>query len=355
MSHSMVIRAVDCGYGHIKFTEGRDEASTLIRCDSFPSQSPTARDAVREHKGPVVTHKRDTFLVEVNGRRFEVGREVALAGTANAESEILDTEFALSDAYAARLYGALGYMAPSLKAKTIDYLVLGLPLTTIAKYAEPLSERFTGEHILNTSGTTINVKQCVVYPQPLGAYMAFLHEHQKKRGAKQIPMALVIDPGYNTVDFFVCRGMAPNESRSDAVNRGMSSVLRAIAEKMINTLPIDTSTSELVRRLDAALGSGEPLMLYGKPQELAPFLDAGGAIIDEAAQAVKNKIGSGADIDVIVLAGGGARLYEKAIRSKFPRHDVITLAAPSFANVRGFQILGENIAKSAARASTGVA
>lgn len=41
MPEQFVVRAVDTGYGHIKFADGR-ESSDVIRCDSFPSQSPSA-------------------------------------------------------------------------------------------------------------------------------------------------------------------------------------------------------------------------------------------------------------------------------------------------------------------------
>lgn len=115
------VRAVDVGYGHVKFTDGRNERS-VISCESFPSQSPAAREG--SITGGVM-HSRDTFLVDINGRRYEVGRAVAMASQSNAESEVLDQEFALSDPHAARLYGALSYMLPGLKNRVIEHLLLG--------------------------------------------------------------------------------------------------------------------------------------------------------------------------------------------------------------------------------------
>lgn len=52
---------------------------------------------------------------------------------------------------------------------------------------------------------------------------------------------------------------------------------------------------------------------------------AGNSIIQEAAQSVKNSVGTGHDIDVILLTGGGGSLYSKAIQEKFPHHEVIAL------------------------------
>ena len=156
MSHQFSVRAVDCGYGHIKFADGRDEAGA-IRCDSFPSQSPTARGGSLD--GGVI-QRRDTFLVEINGRRFEVGKGVALAGQTHRETEVLDHDFSLSDAYTARLYGALSYMYPDLKSHTLDFLVLGLPLNTYPRHHAELSRRFVGEHKINAQGDALTVRRC---------------------------------------------------------------------------------------------------------------------------------------------------------------------------------------------------
>lgn len=347
MSKSLCTRAVDVGYGHIKYADGRDEHNA-IRCDSFPSQSPAGRAGAL---GGGVMHSRDTFLVEVNGKSFEVGKAVALAGQSNRESEVLDQEFSLSDAYAARLYGALSYMAPSLKDHVIDLLVLGLPLNTFTRHETALKKIFTGEHKVNSRGTVVNIRECHVYPQPLGAYMAFLHEHKKKGNTKTQPTALVVDPGYNTVDWFLCKGMAASEERCGAALRGMSAFLRAVAEAIIRDTGADATPTEVVRRLDESFGTATPFTMYGQAIDLAKYLPAGAAVIDEAANAIKNSVGSGSDVDVIVVAGGGAKLYVEAIRAKFPRHEVVALANPAFANVRGFQIIGEKLAQSSNRAS----
>ena len=40
MANQLTVRAVDVGYGHIKFTDGRDPGSKAIRTHTIPSQSP---------------------------------------------------------------------------------------------------------------------------------------------------------------------------------------------------------------------------------------------------------------------------------------------------------------------------
>jgi plasmid segregation protein ParM len=51
------------------------------------------------------------------------------------------------------------------------------------------------------------------------------------------------------------------------------------------------------------------------------------------------------DIENIILVGGGAYLFKKAIRRHFPRHSIHEVADPLHANVRGFQLLGEQYAR----------
>ena len=76
--NSLIARAIDVGYGHIKFSDGRDPTnSNIIRTDSIPSQSPTAKPSV--NLGAGVMKQRDTFLVPVGERLFEVVRDVHLA------------------------------------------------------------------------------------------------------------------------------------------------------------------------------------------------------------------------------------------------------------------------------------
>jgi hypothetical protein len=130
----------------------------------------------------------------------------------------------------------------------------------------------------------------------------------------------------------------------------VGSVLRAIAEDLKKKYGFDASTDEVVRTLDRALSKGLPFQMYGKVYDLAPHMAAGNDVIEEAAQSVKNSVGSGSDIEVIMVTGGGASYYAKTIADKFPLHKVVTLEAPATANVRGFHLIGEMLAKSRRRA-----
>ena len=86
---NLTVRAGDVGYGHIKFTDGRDIETGALRTDSIPSQSPAYKGTIVAGGGGVMK-RRDTFIVPVENRMYEVGREVHRALTGKQETEVLD-------------------------------------------------------------------------------------------------------------------------------------------------------------------------------------------------------------------------------------------------------------------------
>ncbi len=348
VSKKPVVRGIDVGYGHVKLTLGRDRSNT-IEATSFPSQAPTAND-IDLHAEFLM--RPDTFRVPVNGRLYEVGRQVNITTSSNQELEQLDDQFPLSDGYTARLYGALNYMMPGLgEEKEIDMLVLGLPMNTLTKHKKALEEKFRGEHEINTKGDRIKIANCKVHAQPLGSYAYFVEDNPDLRDAP--PMTLIVDPGYNTVDWFVCQGLVPNPGQSKAVNRGVSAYLREVA-KSINKAHSDygVSETEIVRMLDRHLIGDETFQLASDVIDLTPHWKAGDPVIEQACQAIRDSVGSGGNIRLILITGGGAKLYEQRIREKYPKHRVEVIANSNLANVRGFHVIGQWTAASAMRAST---
>ncbi len=341
-----IYRGIDVGYGHVKWTNG-ESAKGLIEAHSFPSQAPISVDSDAD---VAFLKKRDTFSVPVGDRVYEIGRQVNLLVGSQQEMEQLDDTFAMSDAYTARMFGALNYMLPGLgPERRIDVLVLGLPMTTLNKYRSAIEEKFTGPHRINLNGDIVTIGMCKVHPQPLGSYALFL-QSQPDAGKKP-PMSLIIDPGYNTVDWFVCEGLTGNLSQSRAVNRGVSAYLRDIAKSIIKTHSnFGVTESEVVRILDRHFTRGDDFHIAGNEIPLEPHLAAGTPVIEQAAQAIRDTIGAGSEIRLILLTGGGASLYAQKIREKFPSHKVQVMEESPLANVRGFHVIAHWIGASASRA-----
>lgn len=341
-----VVRAIDVGYGNVKFTFNHVDAFSTIECDIFPSRSPVAGD---KSLSAGLIQGRDTVTVKVNGTDYEVGRGVAKAQGAFDKSAVLDKGFCLSDAYLARLRGALYYMMGSVKkpevkyfdSNTISLLVVGLPVSTFRNKELPakLKAKLTGTHDL-PDGRTVAVNNVQVMPQPLGAFFEYAFEKSMLE-TMSAQRNLIIDPGFFTFDWLMSDGLAIVDQRSDSVSRGMSAVIKAIVEAAKKKFGWNAETSMLMRLLDEHFREGKPFNVYGKDVDVTEFLGAGKVVINEAVSALANNVGDGADIHNIILAGGGAALYQPAIQEKFPRHTIQVMNDPVYSNVRGFQLSGE--------------
>ena len=84
---SPVVRAIDVGYGNTKFTTlvtGSD-----IQCGLFPSLAPQASTGPDLAAG--LMQRRNTVVVEVEGVKYEVGKDARLAQDAS-HGRVLDPD-----------------------------------------------------------------------------------------------------------------------------------------------------------------------------------------------------------------------------------------------------------------------
>ena len=94
-----------------------------------------------------------------------------------------------------------------------------------------------------------------------------------------------------------------------------------------------------IERLETALRHGaKSIYVGGEPIDYRPFLGAAADIVapnvlEEVTSSMRSKTN---DVDFVILAGGGASLYEKAVKERFPRSKIITSEDSVMANARGF-------------------
>lgn len=337
-----IVRSIDVGFGNTKYvviSNGNGD----IQCSLFPSLAPQASEGADLASG--VLQKRNTVTVEVNGVRYEVGKDANLAQDAT-HGRVLDLSYPTTDPYLALVRGAIYYMG----VPEIHLLVLGLPVNSFDKYKEVLEKRITGEHKIPSplyksgNGTpehiTVKVHNVKVQPQPLGAFF----DHAVTSGVysrMRNEMNLLIDAGFYTLDWIVSRGVKMVNARSGAHSGGMSSILSTMGESIgkkiggqINDLTI----------LDEAIRTGTNPRFYGKEFDITEQRKLAKAKAEQFVSVLANKVGQSVDIDNIVLAGGGASFFKDVITAKFPHHDIIVTKNPVYANVRGFQLVGEQSA-----------
>lgn len=325
---TQTIRSLDLGSGWAKLTRMVDGK---LECFSFPSLAP--RHSGRDLSGgSSVLGKRDTVAVMVEGTLYEVGPDAADLDTSDSTRNLND-QYIYTDQYRAVMYGALHYMGE----KEIDLLVVGLPLTTINR-AEDLRKLTIGTHKINET-ETVTIKDVLVLNQPMGGLIYCLTH------AAQLPefeflseeTNLLIDPGYLTFDFLTVNGEKINDTRSGAHPGGVSKVLRAICDSISAKFGIQYSN---LAAADKAIARRR-IKISGKTEELGEHIRNAKAAIDGSVNFMGNIVGDGADIDNIILFGGGQAIFARTLANYFKDHTIYVLPNSQYINVLGFQAAGE--------------
>jgi plasmid segregation protein ParM len=339
MNHDKIVRALDVGYGNVKFVRSHKSLEAKVICDMFPSRSPAASESTI---GEGTLKKRDTVVVNVNGTNYEVGHDVIQAQGANDISSILDNKFVRSDGYMARVLGALHYMFTDIEQDYIDLLVVGLPVNNIKEHKEFLIGKLKGKHEI-PFGRVIEIKEVRVFEQPLGAFFNFMYSPDEPENFSYNDVKnqrnLIIDPGMYTFDWLLVDSMKASDNRSGGTARAMSDVIKAMAKVIAKEQK--TTTEQVFKIIDDAIRSNRQPRIFSNEINLEDYIQHAKTVVNESVDALANSVGDGADVDNIMLVGGGARFFLESIKNKFPRHKIITTDNSVFANVIGFQMAGE--------------
>lgn len=332
-----IVQALDIGWGYTKYSRFNLDTEAM-EFHAMPSLAPRSSGVDLSMS---LLGKRDTVVVNVDGTLYEVGPDSADLDT-NDASRNLNEQYIHTEQYKAVFYGALHYMGQP----EIDLLVVGLPLSNM-QAAPKLKELMEGAHKVNDSFTCV-VKECLVVPQPLGGlYHCFsLSKEREELEFMREEMNLVIDPGFLTFDFLLSNGEKVIENRSNAHTGGVSKVLRSIAESISNKFGI---RYENLSAIDKGLRRRK-LKINGETEMLEEHIKNTRSVLESSVNYMRNIVGDGSDIDNIILLGGGSHIYRKTIEQYYPKHQLIVLDEAQTANVRGFQLAGEQYLASQAKA-----
>lgn len=328
----LIVRAVDVGSGNTKFVTG--VVGNEIRCASFPS---VAYPSSGETPHWPASERRKTVCIPVGPLFYEVGPDVGLAADTFRAKQLHD-EYTESPEYMALLRGALSMM----KVSHIDLLIVGLPVALFSLKKSALEKTMAGEHQIG-GGKTVTVAKAMAVAQPQGALVHYAAEH-KKMATIGTQQSLVIDPGSRTFDWLVTRGMRLVQKQSHSINRGMSDVLRLLAAEISKDVGSPYRDYDAI---DLALRSGKSPVIFQKPYDMGRHLPLAESVAQQAVSTMRQWIETPESLQNIILVGGGAFLFKKAVKAAFPKHRIHEVKEPMFANVRGFQLAGQNYAASA--------
>lgn len=318
---------VDIGYGH---TKGALRTGSDISTVSFPSLAPLVPDLELPRTRERVADGLNVVLIEVQGSQYAVGPEVESLSACSGLTRTLFDSFCLTPMFTALLGGAL-YRAG---VTDIECMVLGLPYHFTAEYFRYLRDAFTGA--LDFGQGPVHVSSVKVVPPLLGSLGTFSNSGDGRFDPEH--GHLFIDVGYSETSWLLyCDHMIIDQC-SGHVRGGAWQVYRTIGSLIANQerCPVDN-----MERIGRCLSDKRPLLHYGKGIDLAPLVESSRAVVNAALKIIRDRTPSPSRLRSIVLTGGGAGLYETAVRAAFPRVRIDVLDAPSYANAKGFLLLGE--------------
>lgn len=114
-------------------------------------------------------------------------------------------------------------------------------------------------------------------------------------------------------------------------NRGMFDMLQAIANEI--SADIGTPYRDF-DAIDIALRTGKSPMIYQKPYDMAPLMPIARTIAQQAVSSMMQWIEASYGFQSIILVGGGAFLFKKAVKDAFPKHKIHEVKDPMCANVK---------------------
>ncbi|KQP15161.1 PRTRC system protein D [Pseudorhodoferax sp. Leaf267] len=334
---NLIVRAVDVGSGNTKYVTS--VAGSEIRCASFPSMAyPTSGEAAHWPS----SERRRTVCIPIGPLFYEVGPDVGLAADQFRAKQLHD-DYTDSPEYMALLRGALSLM----RVPHIDLLIVGLPVALLSLKKAALEKAMVGRHVVG-GGRVVTVARAMAVAQPQGALVHYAAEHERMAtiGHEQ---SLVIDPGARTFDWLVTRGMRLVQKQSSSINRGMCDVLRLLASEISKDIGSPYRDYDAI---DLALRTGKAPLIYQKPYDIKRHLPLAESVAQQAVSTMRQWLETPESLQNIVLVGGGAFLFKKAVKAAFPKHRIHEVKEPLYANVRGFQLAGQNLAASTPLAST---
>jgi len=330
----MLVVGIDLGYG---FSKAKSQSKIV----QFPS---LVGEAVASHY-QVVSNGVGTMFISPEAK--------AVGGLAVSRSTIQerreDRSWFLSETYHFLLMASLSELFPEVSVGNVQ-LVTGLPVSYISTDRDRLKRsllRTFKFHIAGRPSQAFAVQDVIVLPQ---GYAAFISEVLDPRTGAIVTSDLanahvgVVDVGCGTVGFLGIREMKDVPSETASFPGGTWRIVSQVRRYLEDKLPgLALGDHEIM----GLIAEGRAVSYYGKTVSLKLVINEA---LDDLAGNIVSRItslwGSGAQMDRVYLAGGGADLIGPKVESILAEsnerlaRNIELLNQPQTANVRGYFAYG---------------
>jgi plasmid segregation protein ParM len=315
------IISVDIGYG---YTKGIGPKGFRF---SFPSVIGTAEDI---RFATDLIHGEEELAVEFGDRRFFYGEQALLQS--RVQSAIFDRSRVHDHTYKMLFAASLVEVAESVPNSEHLKVVTGLPVDFFSDRTEVVKS-FEGVYRVSTDRSMkFTVESVFVAPQPFGSLFRELLSEKGKIADDDMEngRVAVIDVGTYTTDFVVSDRLRYVQRLSGSIRIGWNEVVNQVQQALADMHRLELMPHEV----DQALRAGK-VRVRGEPVSLEPLIEPALVDIQTAIIArARDLWGEGADMDMILVSGGGGPHLYDAIHSVYPHARLLDDAF--WANAEGF-------------------
>lgn len=329
------IVAGDLGYGNVKMVSGFAGEDYITQV--YPATAIPDIELPRNNDMDMNNPMFDKVVTTINGEPWAVGFEMSVA---NRYIRPKSDDYIHTEHYKS-LFASTLIKQPE---DVIDTYVTGLPVEQFKdeEFVNALKELMVGKHQVAPS-RTVEVKSVEVFAQPVGAFFKFVSENASDEDLEIIQEGVIaaIDPGYYTWDFTTFKKGRMRVDTSSHTQSAMSLVLH----ECVAMIRAEYGTSCPAANIEEALQCGKTkVVVAGRLLEFQEYLDkAAEKVGRQAVQEVRNAFSNEEDLAMIILAGGGARFYEKSVKVAYPELPVHVLDIAGIAE--GYWRRGEAVYK----------
>ncbi len=315
-----MIISVDIGYGYTKGV-GPDDLRF-----SFPSVVGAAEDI---HFATDLIRGEEERAVGYGDRRFFYGEQALLQS--RIQSAIFDRSRVHDHTYKMLFVAALVEVSKSAPDSERAKVITGLPVEFFGDRPEVIKS-FEGVYKITTDrAIKFTVESVFVAPQPFGSLFRELLDEQGKIANDGIERGRVgiIDVGTYTTDFVVSHELRYVQRLSGSIRTGWNEVVSQVQQALGDLHRLELMPHEV----DRALQAGE-VRVRGEPVSLEELVKPAVADIQTAIIArARDLWGEGADLDMILVSGGGGPHLYDAVREVYPHAHLLDNAF--WANAEG--------------------
>ncbi len=315
--------SVDVGYSETKAVYG-EKMIVFPSIVGSPDESRFSLNGTGE----------DNSVMEFDGQSYLVGAE-ALAQSRFAMRK-QDRGWINSQEYKILFLTALAQITESSRVN-ID-IVTGLPVNFYDGDKETLRKNLLGQYKIkynNRPSQVFTIRDLRVIPQPFGtAFSVALNDNGKAFESNLYATGNigVIDIGGKTVNLLTVNRLKEIGTETESVNSGTWKAVLAVKKEIVSQYPKlgemqDHKVAEIIRQgtLDYFDGTIDISDIANRE-----FQNLASEILTKAA----NLWDEGADLNKILIAGGGALLVGDSIKAEFPHAEIVE--NPVFANAIGY-------------------